>query len=263
MHHGLPFLIALLLAPPPPAPEALGGYAKGCLLRGERVPVAGAGYELIRLHRQRNWAHPRAQAFLERYGAKVLAAGHLPVLVGDISQQGGGRMPSGHRSHQIGLDVDVWFGHPAPEERDADDGFPTLVDARTERVAAGVFSDDHGWLLQAAAEDPDVARIFVNWVIKGELCRRVQGDRAWLHKVRPWYGHDRHFHVRLSCPPGSPECRDQAAIPPGDGCGEETWFSRAEVRKRRKRAGRTKVAAQKPAPGPGLPARCKRTKKRR
>jgi penicillin-insensitive murein DD-endopeptidase len=262
VHHWLPFLIAIYMAPPPPAAEALGGYASGCLLRGERVPVAGAGYELIRLQRKRNWAHPKALAFLNRFGAKVLAADHLPVLVGDISQHGGGRMPSGHRSHQIGLDVDVWFGHPPPKSRGADAGFPSLVDRRSERIIPRVFSDDHAWLLRAAAEDPEVARIFVNWVIKGELCRRAEGDRGWLHKIRPWYGHDRHFHVRLSCPPGSPECRDQAAIPDGDGCGQETWFSRAEVRKRRKLAKKTKRARRKKKARPGLPARCKRTKRR-
>jgi penicillin-insensitive murein endopeptidase len=74
-------------------------------------------------------------------------------------------------------------------------------------------------LLRLAASDPNVERIFVNAVIKTALCRAAPaGDRAWLHRLRPWWEHDDHFHVRLRCPDGSPECQAQAPIPPGDGC---------------------------------------------
>jgi penicillin-insensitive murein DD-endopeptidase len=72
-----------------------------------------------------------------------------------------------------------------------------------------------------------VARIFVNPAIKRALCREAGPDRAWLAKIRPWWGHNYHFHVRLSCPRGESECRDQALPPPGDGCGKELdwWFT--------------------------------------
>jgi penicillin-insensitive murein endopeptidase len=49
-------------------------------------------------------------------------------------------------------------------------------------------------------------------------------DRAWLGKIRPWWSHDFHFHVRLRCPAGAAACRDPDPIPPGDGCAEAVWW---------------------------------------
>ncbi|MGR3490706.1 MAG: penicillin-insensitive murein endopeptidase, partial [Shimia sp.] len=46
-------------------------------------------------------------------------------------------------------------------------------------------------------------------------------------KIRPWWGHHYHFHVRLECPPGYDGCTKQAAIPAGDGCAEaQGWVDR-------------------------------------
>ena len=67
----------------------------------------------------------------------------------------------------------------------------------------------------------------MNAAIKKALCREAGSDRQWLSKVQPWWYHDYHFHVRLICPSGNPECKPQPARPPGDGCGKELdyWFS--------------------------------------
>jgi penicillin-insensitive murein endopeptidase len=81
------------------------------------------------------------------------------------------------------------------------------------------------------AREPAVARIFVNPAIKRALCRETGPDLAWLTKIRPWWGHNYHFHIRLSCPSGQLECRSQAPPPPGDGCGKELdWWFTAEAR---------------------------------
>ena len=79
---------------------------------------------------------------------------------------------------------------------------------------------------------PKVERIFVNAAIKKALCRSTDTDRTWLRKVRPMWGHDYHFHIRMSCPAGSPDCRAQDAVPPGDGCGKELdwWFRDAIIK---------------------------------
>jgi len=81
-------------------------------------------------------------------------------------------------------------------------------------------------LLKRAVSYPEVARVFVSAAIKQRLCDTAGTDRAWLRKIRPWWGHDDHFHVRLDCPPGPAGCTDQAAPGPGDGCGDELaeWF---------------------------------------
>jgi penicillin-insensitive murein endopeptidase len=82
-------------------------------------------------------------------------------------------------------------------------------------------------LIRAAAGDPETERVFVHPAIKQALCLHAAGDRAWLTKVRPWWGHDDHIHVRLAGPPGDALCRAQAPPPPGDGCGADLawWLS--------------------------------------
>jgi penicillin-insensitive murein endopeptidase len=75
-----------------------------------------------------------------------------------------------------------------------------------------------------------VARIFVHPAIKKALCQmapQVGKDRAWLGKVRPWWNHHYHFHVRLACPPGMEGCENQNAVSGDDGCGQEltNWYA--------------------------------------
>jgi penicillin-insensitive murein DD-endopeptidase len=76
-------------------------------------------------------------------------------------------------------------------------------------------------------------RILVNAAIKKELCRvESQNDQSWMSKVRPWYGHDDHIHVRLKCPADSPNCRAQPPVPGGDGCDKslDHWFADSILR---------------------------------
>ncbi len=64
-------------------------------------------------------------------------------------------------------------------------------------------------MIKLAAQDNDVTRIFVNPAIKQQLCLDAGTDRDWLRKVRPWFQHRAHMHVRLRCPADSLECEDQ------------------------------------------------------
>ena len=71
-------------------------------------------------------------------------------------------------------------------------------------------------------------RIFVNPAIKKALCREAKGDRSWLSKIRPWWGHDYHFHIRMRCPAGAGECEGQASQSEDEGCKPSDfayWFS--------------------------------------
>lgn len=215
-------------------PAAIGGYAGGCLTGAVALPKAGVGYASIRRWRNRFYGHPTLTTFIAQYAALVKAAGLPGLLIGDLSQPRGGRMRSGHRSHQIGLDADIWFERP--DERGSDADFDSLVRHKSETIDTKVFKPRHVELLRMAAKSPAVSRVFVNWAIKRELCARVTEDRGWLTKVRPWYGHDRHFHVRLHCPDDSAGCVPQSAVPTADDCGVESWFSRVELRTRRKAA---------------------------
>jgi penicillin-insensitive murein endopeptidase len=249
------FVLALLLAPGGERAEAIGGYGNGCLVNGVQVAPSGPGFETIRRHRRRYFAHPRLRAFITDFGSRLLKAGLAPVLVGDTAQAGGGRMPSGHRSHQTGLDADFWFTRPKTRDRDA--RFGRLVDRAKETIDDTAWTDAHPRMLKLAAQSPDVARVFVHWVIKRELCRTTSAPRDWLRKIRPWWGHDRHFHVRLRCPEGSGDCRNQPD-PETDECGQEAWFSKASVAKRKK-VGK-KGRKRKPKP---LHPRCVARKRRK
>ena len=168
-------------------------------------------------------------SYLQRLGKKVKDAGMPTMLVGDIAMPGGGRFLTGHASHQMGLDADIWLRMGAMSDKDAlnSDGKGLLVvNRKAQRVDDNIWNDNHAGLIRLAAQDAQVSRIFVNPAIKLKLCQTVKGDRSWLQKIRPWFGHDSHFHVRLTCPAGAAYCENQAPIPAGDGCGAElySWF---------------------------------------
>jgi penicillin-insensitive murein endopeptidase len=212
---------------------AIGYYPRGCLQGGVPLPVTGPTWQVMRVSRNRNWGHPSLVKFLEKFAPRAAkATGWKGILVGDMAQPRGGPLPFGHTSHQIGLDVDIWF-MPMPDH-------VLSADEREKTSAINVVADDwkhlnpktwtpqHIAFIKAAAEQPEVERVLVNAAIKQEMCR-VEGKKAdWMAKVRPWYGHHDHIHVRLECPEGSPNCRKQPPVPEDDGCSAkalEYWFS--------------------------------------
>nr|NIP77242.1 penicillin-insensitive murein endopeptidase [Xanthomonadales bacterium] len=92
--------------------EIHGSYSKGCLAGAVELAETGAGWQAMRLSRNRNWAHPAMIAFLERLSRAAARDGWPRLYVGDISQPRGGPMMGGHRSHQVGLDADIWLRIP-------------------------------------------------------------------------------------------------------------------------------------------------------
>ena len=219
-------------APRPTAqsPAALGGYAQGCQAGAVALPETGPTWQAMRLSRNRNWAQPVTVEYihdLSRFAATL--PGWNGIYVGDLSQPRGGPMLTGHASHQTGLDADIWM-LPATRlnlsraEREA-------ISSISMRRANGAYvntdwTPQHEALIRAAASDPRTARIFVFPGAKVAMCQNATGDRSWLNKVRPWYGHHYHFHVRLNCPAGDATCVDRAPPPAGDGCAEaQDWVN--------------------------------------
>jgi penicillin-insensitive murein endopeptidase len=210
--------------------EVVGSYTRGCIAGATHLGGDGATWQIANPARNRAWGHPQLIAFVRELSAKVADDGHRGIMVGDLAQPRGGPMPSGHTSHQVGLDADVWL-HPMParklteRELNAYNG-PSLVDFSAMRVTSG-FGDAQYSMLMHAAQSPRVERIFISPPIKREMCNRAPaGDRAWLRKLRPWTGHAAHMHVRLACPIDSDDCKAQDEPPEGDGCGAElqSWF---------------------------------------
>ncbi|WP_207458063.1 penicillin-insensitive murein endopeptidase [Azospirillum sp. SYSU D00513] len=209
--------------------QSIGGYAAGCVAGARPLAPEGTGYQLIRLSRKRNYGHPALIDFLEDFGRKVAAARIGTALIGDMGQARGGPMSFGHASHQNGLDADVWLRLDLPAlRRDARETLREIkyVDYGRRRVSAD-WSEGQAQMIRIAAADPRVARIFINPAIKQAMCRHSWPDRSFLRKLRPWHGHDGHMHIRLSCPPGSPQCEEQKELPAGEGCGEdvESWMA--------------------------------------
>lgn len=209
--------------------RAIGFYSRGCLAGGMALPVNGKNWQVMRLSRNRNFGHPELIKFLERLAEKAPKVGWNGLLVGDLAQARGGPMLTGHASHQIGLDADVWLT-PMPDREltrlEREEMLATnVVRADKLDVDPKIWTPGHVGIIKAAAEDPLVERILVNAAIKKALCRDANGDRSWLHKVRPWYWHNYHFHIRIGCPKDSPACKPQPPAPTSDGCGELSyWF---------------------------------------
>jgi penicillin-insensitive murein endopeptidase len=140
-------------------------------------------------------------------------------------------MLSGHASHQVGLDADIWLT-PMPDRRLSPQerenlSATSMLKQDTLYVDPDLWTPAHARLLMRAASYPEVERIFVHPGIKKKLCDSWQGDRASMGKIRPYYGHHYHFHIRIKCPPGATGCKSQTPPPSGSGCDASLawWFT--------------------------------------
>ncbi|MHA6264108.1 penicillin-insensitive murein endopeptidase [Arenibacterium sp. CAU 1754] len=212
------------------APGVFGSYAKGCVSGAVELPETGPTWQAMRLSRNRNWGHPETIDFIQdlsKFAARQ--PGWKGLYIGDISQPRGGPMLTGHRSHQVGLDIDIWMLptsrlNLSRQQRES-------ISSISTRRSNGAFVNNnwsraHHRIIREAAKDKRVARIFVFPGAKVQMCKDEKGDRSWLRKVRPWWGHHYHFHVRLACPRGMRGCANQDAPPRGDGCADaQQWVN--------------------------------------
>jgi penicillin-insensitive murein endopeptidase len=255
-------LFGSITAPAPLAARAIGSYARGCLAGGVAVPINGPGWQVMRLSRNRNWGHPRLLVYLERLAKDTRSIGWPGLLIGDIAQPRGGPMITGHASHQIGLDADIWLT-PMPnrlltsQEREEMTAVSMLRDPFN--VDLQLWTPVHTRLIRLAASYREVERIFVHPAIKQVLCDQAGRDRGWLSKVRPWWGHYYHFHVRIACPAGSAGCRAQPPVTNDDGCGAEldAWFARLLQAERQPNNPAKPSATERPLALGDLPNECR------
>ena len=216
----------------------IGTYGRGCAAGNVELPETGPSWQAMRLSRNRNWGNPVLVSYLEDLSAKVTRLGWNGLYIGDMGNPRGGPMISGHASHQIGLDADIWFLKPARLN---------LTTAEREKLSSiSIRSDDQltvnaNWdpsyreVLKAAASDPRVDRIFVAAAIKLEMCKTATAaDTKWLQHIRPEANHQDHMHVRLKCPAGATLCQTQTPTVAdiskgGSGCDETLnyWVSDA------------------------------------
>ncbi|MBP7000910.1 penicillin-insensitive murein endopeptidase [Amaricoccus sp.] len=205
----------------------IGGYSRGCIAGAVQLPESGPTWQAMRLSRNHHWGHPEMIAFIERLSREATRYGWAGLYVGDIGQARGGPV-KGHASHQIGLDVDIWT-LPATRldlsRAQRESLSSNTIKAANQREVNGNWTPALAAIVETAARDPEVERIFITAPAKLAMCADAKrSDREWLRKVRPWWGHDDHFHVRLKCPPGAAGCIANDPIPPGDGCADAVWW---------------------------------------
>ncbi len=247
------------------APRAIGSYARGCLSGAQALPVNGPAWQVMRTSRNRNWGHPALLNLIERLANDAKKNDDWNgLLVGDIAQPRGGPMLTGHASHQIGLDADIWFT-PMPDheltQKERENLVPLEMVKDRSTLNRDNWSESRAKLIRTAAMYPEVARIFVHPPIKAELCKWATGDRSWLAKVRPYFNHTFHFHIRIKCPPGFDGCKNQWTPAPkdGTGCGEELayWMSPVPWNPRKRDPNAPPVKPAPPLTLSALPAECR------
>lgn len=245
---------AKLTDPLPGAPTTLGFYSAGCIQGAQKFPLDGIGYAVMRPSRNRYYGHPKLIDYLTALAIKTKKDKMNLMLIGDLGPPRGGPMKTGHASHQNGLDVDIWFmmsaKKPSVDQREKLSAPSYVVDRKKLKKT---WSTAQTKLLVAAADSDEVNRIFVSPAIKKDMCTKFP-KADWLYRVRPWWGHDDHLHVRLNCPVDSPLCKVQDALNSADsGCGTELdwWFSKEADDEWAKIA-----ASTEPRQFPELPLEC-------
>ncbi len=267
-------LFGAMAAPSNQDSMPIGSYAKGCGAGLVELPETGPTWQAMRLSRNRNYGQPEMVQFLMDLSQTARDIGFgRGLYIGDISQPRGGPMTSGHASHQIGLDADIWMLPPrrldlSAAEREEISSIP--VRSADQRSVTENWTRTHRELLKQAALDPRVDRIFVAAAVKIEMCKTARrSDKKWLQKIRPVAGHDTHFHVRLKCPRGARLCETQTPTVAdlskgGNGCDETLmWWVTDYLNPPKADPNKPKPEDQPPARGPrdytmaDLPKQCK------
>lgn len=209
--------------------EVIGGYAGGCISGASQLTENSNDYVIMKPSRLRNHGHPSLVQYLEQLARKLRDDKVPPMLVEDMSGPRGGPVLKGHASHQNGLDVDIsleFFERPLTQEERETHTSPSFVIDR--KVLKPEWSKNQEQLIVRAAEPSEVSRIFVAPGIKKHFCEKYP-DAPWLYKLRAWWGHDDHIHVRLNCPNGQKSCKPQPALNPKEtqcGADLQRWFSK-------------------------------------
>jgi murein endopeptidase len=215
--------------------QAIGSRNHGYLQKAAEFPNQGPGF-VARDHGSFDFGTNLTVDLLQRVMGEVDKEypNQTPIVLGNVSRRSGG--PSGHVSHQIGLDADVGF----PSTSRNRDLWSACTKGQVEvrfRSGSGMkrkygtaclnanissqLDTERFWVFLkevTCAEGSPVIAMFLDLQIKQHMCRHAKkrgedlGDkkscayrtlRALYHEA----GHYNHVHVRLRCP-GNRDCQN-------------------------------------------------------
>lgn len=238
--------------------QIFGTYQAGCIAGAQALSFDGTGYFVVHKSHARYYGHPTMIAYLSDLGKKMDRNLYPKIAIEDISYPRGGPFLTGHSSHQVGLDVDISLvgAKSIPSMAESENwASPSFVHDR--KILLPTWGKEQTQLVELAASAPEVNRIFVAPAIKKYFCEN-KANAPWLYKLRSWWGHDDHIHVRLNCPATSPDCKSQAPLDTlKNSCGAELdwWYSAEADAEAKKQDVDTSVRDF-----PALPANCENLK---
>lgn len=206
--------------------QVKGFYSNGRLVNADVLPAEGLGF--VKIHRPRNRGYGAFDLVQVLVDASARMQQTFPsvdrIMIGDMSAEHGDNL-SGHASHQNGLDADVAFIRADRTEQDPEDTGGFREDFVNKGKLTENFDLPRNWhYAKVLIQTGRVQRLFVNAVVKKGLCSFVsligerESQRETLRRLRTIAGHEDHFHVRITCPASSPDCKAQEDVPEDLGC---------------------------------------------
>jgi penicillin-insensitive murein endopeptidase len=208
---------------------------------GIALPPNGPGFERFRPFGRANYGTPALVNAIAHAAATAWTGPEAPpLLVGDLSAKGGGRIP-GHQSHRSGRDADLLFffttpaGAPvrspgfvrvgpdgiAPADPAPGARYYRLDVARTWSLARALVTCPHAEVLWLFVSAPVEALLVEHALAAGEDLAVVERARAVMQQPSDSAPHDDHFHLRVAC------SADDASAGCVDGGPAWPWLARS------------------------------------
>lgn len=176
---------------------------------------SGNLFVIVNPQRQRYYATQDLVDMIQKLGLYLNKESQHKLFVGNISAIKGGRLPP-HKSHQIGMDVDL--GYPTYKN---DITFPIVV--KNGKLNKSAYSVEKTYSLFKEAfksASPVAEKIFVDKLIIKDLCQYAQGKNEFkghektlaekvFNNLTHVTGHGNHFHLRVKCNAFQPNCRSK------------------------------------------------------
>ena len=190
-------------------------YKNGSIVEANLGPnflalEGGPGFEKINPKRNHHYGSGLLVKLLEKSAVEFRKSydPNSNIYINALSKRKGGRLGR-HSSHQSGLDADIAY-------LDKEKGWREVVDSKSQ-LAEDFDLERNFAYFKLLVETGYVNRIFVDKAVKLAMCqwaeknKQMDQSKEVLTHLRPYKGHDDHFHLRLKCSPYYSRCRNQTA----------------------------------------------------